>query len=343
MTGSAPDLSDDEARRPKHVEQWEKLDSMATKLLDDAAVLAAALCGTAKATVSLVNAAHLRNAPSDGSRHPARSASDAACEHGTGANETPPPPFHARAPLATPEGHLIGSLCVFDSEPREITPAQLTALEALARTVSTHLARSRDIAELKRTIVEMDAHVVALETQQVELEAASTLYREQSLVDPVTRGPNRRAYELRIDEEHQRARRHGWPYALLVIDIDRFKEVNDGHGHAKGDDVLSMAFRLMRRAIRPSDFLGRLGGDEFVAILPHADHHGAQIIAERMRRAIYNASWGTSVPVTVSIGIGDWNGEKMSVSEVLERADEALYDSKVAGRNYVSGPQASLF
>jgi diguanylate cyclase (GGDEF)-like protein len=137
--------------------------------------------------------------------------------------------------------------------------------------------------------------------------------------------------------------RYGSAYSLLVIDVDNFKDVNDLHGHSKGDEVLTVASRLLRKALRPSDFLGRFGGDEFLAILPHTDAQGAQVIAERMRRAVYNASWPTVFPVTVSIGIAHWNSGEDAASQVLARADEAMYLSKAAGRNFVSGPHDSLF
>lgn len=353
-----------EAARQSALVRYQVLDTPPERFYDDAATLAAAICGTPIAMVSLIDNERQWYKSKVGVDTTETHRRDAFCAH---AILTPDVPFvvndatvdarfkdsalvtanphirfYAGAPLVTPEGQALGALCVIDTIPRDITAAQLLALEALSRTVSSHLEQRRHIADLERLMLAKEAQVEELEEYTQALEQASTRYREDSLIDPVTNGPNRRACELRLEEEHQRALRYGAPYALLMIDIDNFKDVNDLHGHSQGDAVLAAACKLVRKCLRPNDFIGRLGGDEFVAILPRTSARGAQVIAERMRRSIYNASWDTAFPVTVSVGIACWNGVDDAAELILARADEAMYLAKSAGRNAVSGPRDSL-
>ena len=364
MNERAYPLPVDEAARQAALERYSVLDSPPERFYEDAATLAAAVCGTPIAMVSLIDNERQWYKAKVGVDTTETHRKDAFCAH---AIMTPNAPlvvndalvderfkdsalvtanphirFYAGAPLVTPEGYALGTLCVIDTAPREITAAQLAALEALSRTVASHLEQRRHIADLERLMLAKDAHLEELEEQSQAHEEASTRYREESLIDPVTNGPNRRACELRLEEEHQRTLRYGEPYALLMIDIDNFKDVNDLHGHIQGDAVLLAACKLLRKCLRPNDFSGRLGGDEFVAILPATDARGARVIAERMRRAVYNASWTTAFPVTVSIGVARWNRADDEAGPVLDRADEALYLAKSAGRNAVSGPRTSL-
>ena len=353
-----------EPARQAALERYQVLDTTPERFYDDAATLAAAICGTPIAMVSLIDNERQWFKSKVGLDTTETHRRDAFCAH---AIMTPDMPlvvndtlvderfkgsalvaanphirFYAGAPLVTPEGQALGTLCVIDTIPRDITAAQLTAIEALSRTVASHLEQRRHIADLERLVLAKDAHVEELQEYTQALEEASSRYREESLIDPVTNGPNRRACALRLEEEHQRALRYGAPYALLMIDVDNFKDVNDLHGHSQGDEVLATACKLVRKCLRPNDFVGRLGGDEFVAILPRTNARGAQVIAERMRRAIYSASWATAFPVTVSVGIACWNGADDAADLVLARSDEAMYLAKSAGRNAVSGPHATL-
>ena len=354
-----------ESARQAALERYHVLDSPPERFYDDAATLAAAICGTPIAMVSLIDNERQWYKSKVGVDTIQTHRKDAFCAH---AIMTPNAPlvvadaladdrfkgselvtanphirFYAGAPLVTPEGYALGALCVIDTVPREITPAQLAALEALSRNVAAHLEQRRHIADIEDLMLKKDAHVEQLEDHQQQLEEDSARFREESLVDPVTNGPNRRACEMTLADEHQRAVRYDLQYALLMIDIDNFKDVNDLHGHGRGDAVLASACALLGKSLRPNDFVGRLGGDEFLAILPHTDASGAHVIAERMRRAIYNSSWPTAFPITISVGIACWNGDGDLSENVLSRADEALYLSKSAGRNAVSGPHPSLF
>ncbi|MFC0003442.1 putative bifunctional diguanylate cyclase/phosphodiesterase [Micromonospora siamensis] len=151
--------------------------------------------------------------------------------------------------------------------------------------------------------------------------------------DPLTDLPNRRALLAHIDELLA-----GGPEpsgALLLVDIDNFKDINDVHGHAVGDEVLRALTRLLRRELPPGTLLGRLGGDEFAVVLPGADAEGALVIAEAMCNAVVRAPVpvaGTGLRVTLSIGAA--SREPADTRDtMLAHADLALYEAKDAGRN----------
>ncbi|MDR1424875.1 MAG: diguanylate cyclase [Azoarcus sp.] len=154
--------------------------------------------------------------------------------------------------------------------------------------------------------------------------------------DSLTGVSNRRHFLERLDAELARQRRHGGLASLLMTDLDFFKHVNDTHGHAAGDAVLSNFVRVVRQSVRRSDIIGRLGGEEFAVLLPGDGIHGARELAERLRRAFEcnPAHIGNVIiPVTVSIGISGLRTDDMTADAPLRRADEALYAAKDAGRN----------
>jgi two-component system cell cycle response regulator len=156
--------------------------------------------------------------------------------------------------------------------------------------------------------------------------------------DPLTGIMNRRALLAALDVEQSRSERNGYPMALLLLDVDHFKTVNDQHGHAMGDQVLSALGRLLATEVRKTDFVGRWGGEEFVAVLSGADEEGARSGAERIRRAVEGLELfddkGGPVSVRVSIGIACL--EVNDTAEILiDRADHAMYQAKSTGRNRV--------
>jgi diguanylate cyclase (GGDEF)-like protein len=161
----------------------------------------------------------------------------------------------------------------------------------------------------------------------------------QALSDELTRLPNRRALLALAEEALQRARRRGTPLALLMVDADHFKRINDEHGHATGDEVLRALAQRLSGSLRGGDRVGRLGGEEFVVLLPQADADLAQAIAERMRAAVAQAPLPTAagpLAVTVSIGLAQLGPQAASVGALLAAADAALYQAKSAGRNRVA-------
>ena len=138
--------------------------------------------------------------------------------------------------------------------------------------------------------------------------------------------------------EFHRSRRYQHPFALLFLDVDRFKEINDRHGHVFGDHVLLHVVQLARGIIRPPDIMGRYGGEEFVIGLVECYQSGALQIAERIRLKIAQeqCAWEHhSTSVTVSIGIVMLSPEIDQVETLVTRADQAMYYAKHRGRNRV--------
>jgi diguanylate cyclase (GGDEF)-like protein/PAS domain S-box-containing protein len=172
-------------------------------------------------------------------------------------------------------------------------------------------------------------------TEQREVE---TRLREVAIRDPLTGIFNRRHFFEVASQLREISARHGGPLSVAILDADHFKDVNDFHGHAAGDEALRGLVRAARRILRASDVLARYGGEEFVLLLPETDLDEAARAAERMRAAIEAepiAAFGRAIRLTVSIGVARVaDGE--SIEAWLNRADAALYQAKNAGRNRVA-------
>jgi len=157
--------------------------------------------------------------------------------------------------------------------------------------------------------------------------------------DPLTGCLNRRALEESLGQELDRARRYEFPVTVLMIDLDRFKSVNDTRGHLVGDAVLRQVGELLRREARSVDLVARYGGEEFVVVLPNTGSQGGLTFAERLRARIAGHDFSTGLEplsLTVSIGVATFpaaGGE--SVEALLAAADQALYRAKHDGRNLV--------
>jgi two-component system cell cycle response regulator len=163
---------------------------------------------------------------------------------------------------------------------------------------------------------------------------------EMAITDALTGLFNRRYMESHLASLLEQASARGKPLAVLVLDIDYFKSINDSHGHDAGDDVLREFALRIKRSIRGIDLACRFGGEEFVVVMPETDIAVAAMVAERLRRRIaaepfaINAG-GNSIPVTISIGIAALRGAEDNAASVLKRADQALYRAKRDGRNRV--------
>jgi diguanylate cyclase (GGDEF)-like protein len=174
--------------------------------------------------------------------------------------------------------------------------------------------------------------VSALKQTRDQLEALAT-------TDPLTGALNRRAVSEVAASELRRARRSGTPFAILLMDIDHFKRVNDTHGHQAGDRVLTQVATACRGKLREVDGFGRWGGEEFIALLPETGPEGALAAAERIRHAVESlvvvSDNGEPVPVTLSVGLAIWRAQDEQLEPLLLRADTALYKAKHDGRNRV--------
>lgn len=173
-----------------------------------------------------------------------------------------------------------------------------------------------------------------------ELRKANEALAALARTDALTGLPNRRALEDELTRSAARAARDGTWLSLLALDVDYFKSFNDKHGHAAGDAVLATVGRVLLEQCRKGDMPARYGGEEFTVILPNTNPLGANVVAERIRRAFEASSTefeGKTLKITMSVGVASAQGAAAEPITVLAaRADEALYRAKRAGRNRVA-------
>jgi len=175
-----------------------------------------------------------------------------------------------------------------------------------------------------------------LRDQNQALQAANEVLAQLSITDGLTKLHNHRFFQDHLTRELKRVTRTGEPLAMLLIDIDDFKALNDGYGHATGDAVLARIAQVMNAGIRESDLLARYGGEEFV-VLASADLDGALRLAEKLRMAVMETPILVDeamrlIHVTVSIGVARYEGDRKAF---FRDADRALYEAKAAGKNCV--------
>jgi diguanylate cyclase (GGDEF)-like protein len=162
--------------------------------------------------------------------------------------------------------------------------------------------------------------------------------RELSITDGLTGLYNQMHFFELLARETRQAQRHGQSYALIILDVDHFKNYNDHHGHLQGSETLRAIATVMRRKFRASDLLAKYGGDEFVVILPQTDKVGAYLAAERLRESVEREPFpgAETQPLgkaTISIGLAAYPEHGLSDEEILNHADKALYFAKESGRN----------
>lgn len=176
----------------------------------------------------------------------------------------------------------------------------------------------------------------------IQLKAKTDLLEKLASLDGLTEIPNRRAFDNALERQFNQAQRTCTPLSLLIIDIDYFKKFNDHYGHPMGDECLRrVANALMELTHRPEDLVARLGGEEFAILLPNTDNTGATLRAEQYRATVENLKIHHQLNnptsyVTISIGVGTVSPSSTdNVSELLQAADNALYQAKNQGRNRV--------
>lgn len=201
------------------------------------------------------------------------------------------------------------------------------AVEVLTR-VRAQLRAAAELAKARIAVEELETTM-----------ADNRRLEELATTDPLTRLLNRRALADRLGTEMERARRFDSHLAVLLVDIDHFKLVNDTAGHLAGDEVLREVASLIQRAVRTVDIVARYGGEEFVVILPETDANGAVVFAERLRELISHHAFGVrdgQIRLTVSVGIATFPAADVSnADDFVARADSSMYRAKADGRNQV--------
>ena len=172
-----------------------------------------------------------------------------------------------------------------------------------------------------------------------DLRSARDEAKRQADTDSLTGVANRRHFVAGAERLILQSLRYGRPCTLLLIDIDRFKSINDTHGHSVGDTVLKTIVAVCRRTLRESDLFGRLGGDEFAVLLPETSLAMALVTAERLRAAVRDERVSAEkheITPSVSIGVATLDEALRSLDGILKKADDALYEAKKRGRNRVT-------
>lgn len=222
------------------------------------------------------------------------------------------------------------------------TPVLMFSAGGLAERVALYDAGADDVLVPDAPLEEVLARVRRrLDTFRYEQARAAEVARlhELSVTDGLTQVANHRHFQERLHEEFRRAQRYDDPLALILVDVDHFKALNDEFGHQFGDEVLRLFADCLRRAVRETDFVARYGGEEFAVLLPKTHLGGALTVAERMSAELRRLRFGPEqrITVTASFGVSCYPGRSVTAPEHLFRtADQALYRAKCEGRNKIN-------
>jgi len=158
-----------------------------------------------------------------------------------------------------------------------------------------------------------------------------------AFLDPLTGLANRRYAEITLNARLEELDRYGWPFGVIFIDIDNFKDVNDRHGHDAGDEVLKMVAKTLQNSVRTFDTVSRWGGEEYVAVIAHVEGDELVATANRCRALVEQSSFRGAMPISVTISLGATLARQGdTVASLIKRADGLMYKSKAAGRNAVT-------
>jgi len=198
-------------------------------------------------------------------------------------------------------------------------------------------AEDNRVDEMNKQMEAMQHRLVAMETEAGEIRARLKVERTKALTDVLTGLSNREAYEERLQMEFERWKRYRQPAAIVVGDIDLFKQVNDNYGHLAGDKVIQIIAKEITNRIRKTDFVARYGGEEFVIILPETEIKDVIPVMEKTREMISRLPFhfrDEKVQITMSFGVSEFQ-DKSTAAEIFDLADKALYKAKQNGRNRV--------
>jgi diguanylate cyclase (GGDEF)-like protein len=255
---------------------------------------------------------------------------------------------------------LLAALDFDEGQPlpqRRPSTAQLELVHGMALPMRARIAGGQDIdfvgvisiARRDRAFSEQErdlfAYLAGQATLSIENVDLHETIQEQAITDELTGLFNVRQFHSRLENEIERAERFGTPLSLVMLDIDRFKSVNDTYGHQQGDRVLVEVARVLRRLSRDVDLPARYGGEEMAVVLPQTDLTGAELGAERMRAAIegmqiQRLDGGGLLPITASFGVASFPSQAADKTALIAAADAALYRAKRGGRNRVERAEA---
>ena len=232
----------------------------------------------------------------------------------------------AAVPIVSSHQNIRAAICILDTKPLMLSATEIDDLSTLGRSVGQEIDRAMTAGRDPRS----PSRVPSTEVSSEEMKALQHL----AATDPLTGLTNRRGGERLIANEISRAKRERRPLSCVLIDLDRFKQVNDTFGHQAGDQVLREVSHLLRRSIRAYDILVRWGGEEFLLVLPNVDREFARTLAERVRIAAADLDTGGFGPVTLSAGVAGFEND-YDFAATLKTADRRLYQAKASGRNCV--------
>jgi len=347
-----PPMPDNEARRLDALWSTRLLDTAEAEIFDDVTRLASSITDAPMASISLVDESRQWFLSKLGLAARETSRSSAFCAHAILKPELMEVPdaleddrfrdnplvtgkpnlrYYAGVPLVLPSGEALGTLCVLDTVPRRLDAVQRETLKILARGVVSEI-------ELRRRVQNLE--------QEVEhRQAAEARIMHLATRDPLTGLPNRTVFRDRLEHElRQEARRKG-TLAVMFVDLDRFKLVNDTLGHEVGDEFLMVAAQRLASTLREADTVARLGGDEFAAVLPDVGDQGeATLVAHKLLRALAQPFMvkGQRLRIDASIGIACYPDQGDTAETLLSHADLAMYQSKRGGGNRATQFTAQL-
>ncbi|OQY25498.1 MAG: hypothetical protein B6I37_00930 [Desulfobacteraceae bacterium 4572_35.2] len=222
----------------------------------------------------------------------------------------------------------VEGLAIIQNSDIDVILCGLQLFELSGTELLRHLQQNDELCDIPVVILTSDSNT----QKKIDL-------LELSSTDSLTRLFNRRKLMQTLDQEFQRHSRSQDTLILLMLDIDHFKQINDTYGHLHGDKVLVTLAKILKEYLRPYDIATRFGGEEFALVLPNTPINGALEVAQRLRVAVENLTFGgelRDLKITVSIGVSGYPGAGIeSVDQLLQAADQALYQAKNSGRNKV--------